>query len=97
MDLWTQLGEGVNGTNGESSISICTLLCVKWIVSEKLLYNTGSCLVLCDDLAGWMWGREGCSCGRGYTCNYDRNQQNIVKDVRREGTYVYLWLIHIDV
>ena len=33
---------GVSGTNGESSINVYTLLCVKWIVGEKLLCNTGS-------------------------------------------------------
>ena len=34
--------EGESGTNRESSINIYTLLCVKWIVSENLLYHTGS-------------------------------------------------------
>ena len=28
--------------NGEGSINIYSLLCVKWIVAEKLLYNTGN-------------------------------------------------------
>ena len=35
-------GEGEGGTNGESSINICTLSCVEWIAGEKLLFNTGS-------------------------------------------------------
>ena len=34
--------KGVSGTNGEGSINIYTLSCVKWIVAEKLLYNTGN-------------------------------------------------------
>ena len=34
--------EGESGTNGESSINICTLSCVEWIAGEKLLFNTGS-------------------------------------------------------
>lgn len=35
-------GEGESVTNGGSSIDMCTLLCVRWIAGEKLLYNTGS-------------------------------------------------------
>ena len=34
--------EGGSGTNGESSINIYTLSCVKWITDWKLLHNTGS-------------------------------------------------------
>ena len=34
------VGEGESGINGESSINIYTLSCVKWTVGEKLLYNT---------------------------------------------------------
>ena len=36
------VGERGSRMNGESSINIYTLSCVKWIVGEKLLYNTGS-------------------------------------------------------
>ena len=36
------VGEGESGTNGESSIDIYTLPCVKQISDEMLLYNTGS-------------------------------------------------------
>ena len=36
------VGEGKSGKNGESSIDIYTLLCIKYIASEKLLYNIGS-------------------------------------------------------
>ena len=32
--------EGGSGTNGESSINMYTLSCVKEIAGEKLLYNT---------------------------------------------------------
>ena len=41
---WTcdTVGEGESGTNGESSIDIYTLPCVKQISDEMLLYNTGS-------------------------------------------------------
>ena len=31
--------------------------CVKRITNGKLLYNIGSCLVLCGDLDGWDGGR----------------------------------------
>ena len=34
--------EGESGTNGESSINIYTLSCVKQIGIERLIYNTGS-------------------------------------------------------
>ena len=36
------MGEGKSGTNGESTIDIYTLSCIKEIAGEKLLYNTGS-------------------------------------------------------
>ena len=36
------VGEGVSGTNGESSINIYTLSCARWIAGEKSLYSTGS-------------------------------------------------------
>lgn len=32
-----RVGEEVSGTNGESSFDTYTLLCIKWIVGEKLL------------------------------------------------------------
>ena len=34
-------GEGEGGMNWESSIDICTLPCIKQIISGNLLYNTG--------------------------------------------------------
>ena len=36
------VGKAQSGTDGESSINIYTLSCVKWIAAEKFLYNTGS-------------------------------------------------------
>ena len=36
------MGSGGNGTNEESNIDKDTLLCVKHIAGEKLLYSTGS-------------------------------------------------------
>ena len=36
------VGEGESGMNGESSINIYTLSCVKWIADGKILYHTGS-------------------------------------------------------
>ena len=45
--------------NGEGSINIYSLLCVKWIVAEKLLYNTGNPVFTCDDLDGWDEGGVG--------------------------------------
>ena len=41
-ELVDAVGEGVYGTNGENSINIYTLSCVKLIAGEKLLYNTRS-------------------------------------------------------
>ena len=38
----TEEGEGVNGTNWESSIDIYSLLCIKQKASGKLLCSTGS-------------------------------------------------------
>ena len=54
--------EGRSGMNGESSINIYTLPCVKQIADEKLLYNTGSqtwCSVMTEGEGG-----EGDSRGR---------------------------------
>ena len=36
------VGEGESGMNGESSINIYTLSCVKWIADVKILDHTGS-------------------------------------------------------
>ena len=36
------VGEGESGINGESSINIYTLSCVKWMAGGKILYHTGS-------------------------------------------------------
>ena len=40
MEMWMQrvdsVGEGESGVNGESSITIYTLPCVKWTGGEKL-------------------------------------------------------------
>ena len=41
-----------SGMSGESSISVFTLACVKWIAGKKLLYNTGSPAWRFDDLKG---------------------------------------------
>ena len=50
------VGEGESRMNGESSLDICTLPCVKWIAAEKLLHNREPSLTLCDDLEGMGWG-----------------------------------------
>ena len=56
MDVGKQLvdtvGEEESGTNGESSIDIYTLPCVKQIAGKKLLYNIESSQAFCDDLEG---------------------------------------------
>ena len=36
------VGEGERGVNGESSVDIYILPCVKQIATDKLLHNTGS-------------------------------------------------------
>ena len=41
-ELVDTVGQGENGMNGESSINIHALPCVKQIAGEKLLCNTGS-------------------------------------------------------
>ena len=38
--LGDTVGEGLNGRNGERSINIYALSCVKRIVGGKLMYNT---------------------------------------------------------
>ena len=38
-ELADTMGEGESGTNGERSIDVCTLLCVKQSAGEKLLYH----------------------------------------------------------
>ena len=53
------VAEGKSGMNGESSIDIYTLPCVKQIAGEKLLYNTGSPALRSNDLEGWDGGRRG--------------------------------------
>lgn len=42
MDIWNTVGEGVSGTNGESSINVYTLSGVGQIAGEKLLCSTGA-------------------------------------------------------
>ena len=54
-------GEGESGTNGESSIDIYTLSCVKYTASDKLLHKTGS--PPADDL--WWPGERAWGGGRG--------------------------------
>ena len=53
------VGEGERGVNGESSVDIYILPCVKQIAGEKLLYNTGSPALHSNDLEGWDWGVRG--------------------------------------
>ena len=66
--LWTQWGEGKSGMDGQSSIDIYIVPCVKEISGEKLLYNTREpSLALCYDPKGWDGGVEGGSRGRWYT------------------------------
>ena len=50
------VGEGASRMNGEGSLDICTLPCVKWIAGEKLLYNREPSVAHCDDLEGMGWG-----------------------------------------
>ena len=52
------VGEGDSGTNGESSINIYTLSCVKQIADKKLLYNAGSPAWLSGSLRGVGWEEE---------------------------------------
>ena len=77
--------EGEGGMNWESGIETYTLPYVKLIASGNLLYYAGSSkLVLCDSLEGLDrvgGGREVQEGGR----------------FKREGTYVYSWLIHVDI
>ena len=62
-------GEGETGTNGESSIDIYTLLCVKQTVIAKLLNNTGG--PVWHSVMGWGEGREAQDSSRGgYMYNY---------------------------
>ena len=66
-ELVDTVGETASGTSGKSRINIYTLLCVKWIVRKKLLYNIGSpvwCSVMTQ--RGKIGGREGGSRRKGY-------------------------------
>ena len=59
-----------------------TLPYVKWVASGNFLSDTGSLnMVLCDKQEGWDGGGRWEVGGR----------------LKREGTCVYLWLIHADV
>ena len=63
------VGKGKSGMNGESSINIYTLLCVKQTVIEKLLNNTRS--PVWPSVMGWEEGRETQEGSRGgYRYNY---------------------------
>ena len=55
------VGQGVSGMNGEISINIYTLLCVKQTVIEKLLS-----LALCDEMGGNERGSRGRKCMYNY-------------------------------
>ena len=50
------VGEGKSGTNGESSINICTVLGIKQMAGHKLLYNTGAQLGAPGRPRGVGWG-----------------------------------------
>ena len=79
------VGEGVGETNGESSIETHTLPYIKRIASGNLLSDTGSSnLVLCDNLDGW----DGVGAGKEVQEEGTKKQ--------RKGTYIYLWLIPVD-
>ena len=78
--------EGVGGTNGESIIETHTLPYIKQTGSGTLLSDTGSSnLVLCDNLDGW----DGVGAGKEVQEKDTKKQ--------RKGTYIYLWLIPVDV
>ena len=80
------VGEGVGGTNGESSIETHTLPYIKQIASGNLLSDTGSSnLVLCDNLDGWD----------GVGAEKEVQEKGTKK--QRKGSYIYLWLIPVDV
>ena len=51
--------EGERGTNGESSISICIVSGVKWLVGEKLLCGKG--ITVWTSVMTW---RDGIEAGR---------------------------------
>ena len=68
-ELVDTVRKGVSGMNGESSINIYTLLCVKQTVIEKLLNNTRS--PVWPSVMGWEEGRETQEGSRGgYRYNY---------------------------
>ena len=80
-----RMEEGGSGTNGDSSINICTLPCVGWLAGVKLLYSTGSpgwCSLM---PRGIRWGRGGSE--RIYVKLWlifivaGRNQHSIVKKI----------------
>ena len=55
LEPWLS-AEGVGQTENVAS-ALYTLSCIKKIADEKLLYNTGSPLLLFNDLEGWDGGK----------------------------------------
>ena len=80
------MGEGEGGMNRETSPGTYTSPYVKWRACGNLLHDAGSPNpVLCDSLEHWDgvgWGGMGQEGGGRF---------------KTEGTYVHLWLIHVDV
>ena len=66
MNLWLPgVGKGWrDGIVKRFGVDMYTLLYLKWITSEDLLYSTGNCLMLCRSLDGrGVWGRmDTCVC-----------------------------------
>ena len=81
------VGVGEDETNGESSINIGTLRCVKWVAGEKFLCNTGSPVWRSEMM--WrcgMQGREGGSRQRGYdSCCCMAETYTILYKLRKGG------------
>ena len=59
-NLWLQnVGKGWReGIVKQLGMDMYTLLYLKWITSEDLLYSTGNCLMLCGSLEGGESGGE---------------------------------------
>ena len=62
---------GAGGTDGESSIEMYLLLCVKHHWWEVATEPGEQSLVLCDNLEWWNGSKGGGLRGRGHMCHYD--------------------------
>ena len=96
----TKRGKGQGGVNWEAGTDTYTLLCIKGITNENVLYSTGE---LYSTLCGDLNGKETPKRGYMYTYSsfavlYSRNQHNTVKQLYSNTTKKkMMWEVQEDV